>query len=164
MRSSLGNLRDGLMRSIHRLAAELYSGNVHFVLELVQNADDNAYAPGVLPTLRIVARREQIVFENNEVGFAERNVLAICSMGESTKQASDAGYIGNKGIGFKSVFKLTTTPEVHSRDYHIRFDSADGGGLGYIVPKPVAAPAGWDASNGTAWLGSGLGLGLGLEP
>ena len=110
MRSSLGNLRDGLMRSIHRLAAELYSGNVHFVLELVQNADDNAYAPGVLPTLRIVARREQIVFENNEVGFAERNVLAICSMGESTKQASDAGYIGNKGIGFKSVFKLTTTP------------------------------------------------------
>jgi hypothetical protein len=149
VRSSLGNLQEGLMRSIHRLAAELYSGNVHFVLELVQNADDNAYAPGVTPTLRIVARREQIAFENNEVGFAERNVLAICSMGESTKQASDAGYIGNKGIGFKSVFKLAATPEVHSRDYHIRFDSADGGGLGYIVPKPVAEPAGWDASNGT---------------
>ena len=32
--------------------------------------------------------------------------------GESTKKASDAGYIGNKGIGFKSVFKLTATPEV----------------------------------------------------
>ena len=150
VRSSLGNLQDGLMRSIHRLAAELYSGNVHFVLELVQNADDNAYTPGVVPTLRIVARREQIVFENNEAGFAERHVLAICSMGESTKQASDAGYIGNKGIGFKSVFKLTATPEVHSRDYHIRFDSSDGGGLGYIVPKPIAEPAGWDASHGTA--------------
>ena len=150
VRRSLGNLQHGLMRSIHRLAAELYSGNVHFVLELVQNADDNAYTPGVVPTLRIVARREQIVFENNETGFAERHVLAICSMGESTKQASDAGYIGNKGIGFKSVFKLTTTPEVHSRDYHIRFDSSDGGGLGYIVPKPIAEPAGWDASLGTA--------------
>ena len=50
VRSSLQNLRAGLMRSIQRLAAELYAGNVHFVLELVQNADDNSYAPGVITT------------------------------------------------------------------------------------------------------------------
>lgn len=140
VRSSLQNLRAGLMRSIQRLAAELYAGNVHFVLELVQNADDNSYAPGVVPTLRILARPEKIIFENNEIGFSERNVLAICSMGESTKKASDAGYIGNKGIGFKSVFKLTATPEVHSRDYHLSFNSEDGGGLGYVCQSAARTP------------------------
>ena len=38
-------------------------------------------------------------FHCNEVGFSETNVLALCSMGESTKSAADSGYIGNKGIG-----------------------------------------------------------------
>lgn len=69
---------------------------VHFVLELIQNADDNTYAPGVTPTLRIRASIEQLDFYNNELGFSEKNVFALCSMGESTKKASDAGYIGNK--------------------------------------------------------------------
>ena len=75
-------------------------------------------------------------------------LLVICA-GESTKKASDAGYIGNKGIGFKSVFKLSAQPRVHSRQYHLQFDSG-GDGLGYIVPTPVAAPEGWDESSGTA--------------
>jgi hypothetical protein len=33
-------------RALQRLSAELYSRDTHFVLELVQNADDNAYPPG----------------------------------------------------------------------------------------------------------------------
>ncbi len=33
-------------RALQRLSAELYSRDTHFVLELVQNSDDNAYAPG----------------------------------------------------------------------------------------------------------------------
>ena len=35
--------RERLGRSLRRLAADLYSRDTHFVLELVQNADDNAY-------------------------------------------------------------------------------------------------------------------------
>ena len=34
-------------RALQRLSAELYSRDTHFVLELVQNADDNAYPSGV---------------------------------------------------------------------------------------------------------------------
>ena len=52
------------MRSIHRLAAELYAGSVHFVLELIQNADDNAYAAEEQPTLTIVATQEEVRFAN----------------------------------------------------------------------------------------------------
>lgn len=84
------------MRAINRLAGELYAGNVHFVLELIQNADDNHYHPGCTPTLRMVAAQTKLLFVNNEVGFREKDIFALCSIGASTKKASDAGYIGNK--------------------------------------------------------------------
>jgi len=37
-----------LGRSLERLSKDLYSKDTHFVLELVQNADDNAYPPHML--------------------------------------------------------------------------------------------------------------------
>ena len=46
---------------------ELYSKDTHFVLELVQNADDNAYAPGQLPALEFVLEEGRITVLNNEV-------------------------------------------------------------------------------------------------
>jgi hypothetical protein len=39
-----------------------------------------------------------------QVGFSEANLRALCDVGNSTKAAT-TGYIGQKGIGFKSVFR-----------------------------------------------------------
>ena len=63
------------------------------------------------------------------------------------QKVSDPNFIGNKGIGFKSIFKLSSTPRVHSRQFHLQFDASDGG-LGYIVPSAATPPEGWDASTG----------------
>ena len=41
--------------------------------------------------------------------------------------------VGQKGIGFKSVFRVTDAPEVHSNGYHIKFD-VNSGPMGYILP------------------------------
>ena len=46
------------------------------------------------------------------------------------------GILGQKGIGFKSVFRVSDCPEVHSNGYHIRFD-AKSGHVGYILPQWV---------------------------
>lgn len=40
---------------------------------------------------------------------------------------------GQKGIGFKSVFKVTDRPEIHSNGFHLRFDKTCGP-MGYILP------------------------------
>lgn len=45
-----------------------------------------------------------------------------------------SGILGQKGIGFKSVFRVSDCPEVHSNGYHIRFD-AKSGHVGYILPQ-----------------------------
>ena len=41
---------------------------------------------------------------------------------------------GQKGIGFKSVFRVSDCPEIHSKGYHFRFDMSDGA-MGYILPN-----------------------------
>ena len=97
------------------MAEDLNSKESHFILELVQNADDNKYVKGVEPSLSFIAERQRLVVVNNEAGFLPEHVAALCSAGESSKK-NKTGYIGEKAIGFKSVFKVTDAPEVHSNE------------------------------------------------
>ena len=127
-------------RGLQRLSKELYSKDTHFVLELIQNADDNSYSESLLsassagvPALKFIVGPATVTVLNNEVGFSEQNIRAICDVGCSTKSANHSGYIGQKGIGFKSVFRITDTPAIHSGGYHIRFD-AKCDAIGYILP------------------------------
>ncbi|XP_048869160.1 uncharacterized protein wu:fj29h11 isoform X2 [Brienomyrus brachyistius] len=128
--------QERLGRSLDRLSAELYSKDTHFVLELIQNADDNSYSLNVQPALAFVIEKDCIVILNNENGFEEQNIRAICDVGRSTKGKHKYGYIGQKGIGFKSVFKVTDCPEIHSNDFHLRFEK-NSGPMGYILPHWV---------------------------
>jgi len=73
----------------------------------VQNADDNAYPAHVEPTLAFILQSNGVVVLNNELGFTAKNIRALCDVGNSTKKGSNAGYIGQKGIGFKSVFRVS---------------------------------------------------------
>ena len=110
-----------LQKVLEKIAGDLYSSDVHFVMELIQNADDNDYASGVEPTLSVDLYGHALVVRNNEVGFSKRNMIAVCNVSGSTK-AGQAGYIGQKGIGFKSVFSVSDCPEIHSNGYHFKFN------------------------------------------
>jgi len=128
------NMRVNLNNALKTLSEDLYSKDTHFVLELVQNADDNEYERGVEPEISFQLSPSRLVVQNNEVGFTESNVVALCRVGQSTK-AKRAGFIGEKGIGFKSVFTATDRPEIHSNGFHFRFDRTDPTHvLGYVVP------------------------------
>lgn len=71
----------------------MYSKSTHFLLEFIQNADDNEYAANVTPTLTLKLEGRRIHIKCNEVGFNEANVRAICKIGVSTKK-DFSGYIG----------------------------------------------------------------------
>lgn len=131
-------LRQDLSSALRLLSEDLYSTKTHFVLELIQNADDNAYSDGIEPQIRITLAPNALTIWNNEQGFRPENVQALCSVGRSTK-AKKAGFIGEKGIGFKSVFQVSNTPEIHSSGFHFRFDMSDPERhLGYIVPNWIS--------------------------
>ena len=90
----------------------LYSDRTHFVYELLQNAED-ARARRVEITL-YSDRLE--VFHDGKL-FDEADVRGICGVGEGTKP-DDLTNIGKFGIGFKSVYAFTSTPEIHCGDEH----------------------------------------------
>jgi hypothetical protein len=96
-----------------------------YVNELLQNADDCTYANDVKPTfeLKISEDFRKIVTQYNEIGFSIHNVRAITSIGESTKKKilnsnGSNTEIGEKGVGFKSVFAVARRVNIHSGDFH----------------------------------------------
>ncbi|KKL00364.1 DUF3883 domain-containing protein [Rheinheimera mesophila] len=128
------------------LSEQLYTKDIHFIFELIQNAEDNHYPQDVTPTLSFellaydpthtAGCKGCLVVRNNESGFELSNIRAISSIGKSTKaNQKDAGYIGEKGIGFKSVFVVSPAPHIISNGFQIKFLKDDPKtGLGYIVP------------------------------
>nr|KAJ0204061.1 hypothetical protein LSAT_V11C500233080 [Lactuca sativa] len=113
------------------------------------NAEDNEYPKEVDPSLEFVITSKDItntgapatlLIFNNEKGFLSKNIDSICSVGRSTKKGlRKCGYIGEKGIGFKSVFLITAQPYIFSNGYQIRFNEkpCQQCNLGYIVPEWV---------------------------
>ena len=130
------NLKQQLTAAAERLAEDLYATSTHFLMELLQNADDNEYAPGVQPYIQFFLRPQHLIISNNEVGFREENVRGLCALANSTKKLKQ-GYIGEKGIGFKSVFVWTDEPHVLSNGFDFKFKHGNitlPGELGFLVP------------------------------
>ncbi len=127
------NIRATLNRTLQILSEDLYSTETHFILELIQNADDNAYASAVKPEIVFLLEPERLTINNNESGFSAENVRALCNAGHSTKSKRE-GFIGEKGIGFKSVFAVSDRPEIHSGGFHFHFEAGGENLLGYVVP------------------------------
>jgi len=75
------------------------------------------------------------VIDSNEDGFLEENVNAICKIKTSTKKGV-RGYIGEKGIGFKSVFKIASKVHVQSGPFSFSFNYGgdDEDGMGMVTP------------------------------
>ncbi|KAK9699470.1 hypothetical protein RND81_08G175800 [Saponaria officinalis] len=140
--SMLKKQRARLGRALHCLSEELYSRDSHFLLELIQNADDNLYPENVEPTLTFILQPTGIAVLNNERGFTAENIRALCNVGNSTKKGSSTGHIGQKGIGFKSVFRITDAPEIHSNGFHVKFDTSENQ-LGSVLPT-ILPPCGFE--------------------
>ena len=150
--SKIERVRDSLNNAIQNLAEGLYSKNLHFIFELIQNAEDNKYKdqnryqPYISfrltksdPTCT-VGSDGALIIENNEIGFNHDNVSAICAVGKTTKK-KEQGYIGEKGIGFKSVFRVTENPHIFSRGYNFCLPESDEETeFGYIVPRWINSP------------------------
>lgn len=135
----IDSFRRSLNSALERLSVDLYSKETHFVLELIQNADDNQYQGGVIPTLNLTIEPQKIIVQNNELGFSEDNIRAICNVGRSTKTKVE-GYIGEKGIGFKSVFRISDEPQIFSNGFQFHFKHQDDENqLGFVIPYWIEA-------------------------
>ncbi|KAF5008934.1 hypothetical protein FDECE_4797 [Fusarium decemcellulare] len=128
----------GYNAALQTLSKDLYQQPSHFLLELIQNADDNTFSSAVTPSLSLTlsgSSPRYLRTDCNEVGFTLEQVNAIATTGDSTKKAisrRQRGYIGEKGIGFKSVFKVASVVNIVSGYYEFMFERDTP--LGMILP------------------------------
>jgi hypothetical protein len=106
------------------IAEQLYSDRTHFIYELIQNCEDaiqrRLAAAGDSPFPRNITFnlfRDRLEVRHFGKPFDEADVRGISDVLKGTKR-NDPTQIGKFGIGFKSVYSLTSSPEVHSGDEH----------------------------------------------
>ena len=123
------------------MAKNLYTSEARFIFELLQNAEDNQYTvatgQNVVPYVSFKLFSDRIVVECNEDGFTRNHLHAICDVGQSSKNGKSGshGYVGEKGIGFKSVFMAAWKVHIQSGDFSFCFFHRKGdSGMGMIMP------------------------------
>ena len=101
----------------------LYSDKLRFLFELVQNVDDCDYADIGNCRLDVEFKTIEgcIVFTYNELGFKPSDVFAITGIAEKSKNISPKKTeIGEKGIGFKSVFGVAHSVLIQSGGFSFK--------------------------------------------
>lgn len=116
-----------MFEGIKNTLTKLYTSSGHFIFELLQNAED------VFTTsVNFKLESDKLIFEHNGTRqFDINDIDSITSIGDSTKE-DNGNSIGKFGIGFKSVFEYTASPEIHSGEHHFKIDDL-------FVPKVIPA-------------------------
>ena len=112
-----------MYNSYIKIITEAGTDKKRFLSELLQNADDCTYSDNCVPSFKLVINGSTLIVSYNEAGFTKDNVRAITAIGESTKKLLLSGSdhsIGEKGVGFKSVFGVAESVEIHSRGFDFR--------------------------------------------
>lgn len=126
---------EGYRNSLSILSDTTYEDRKHFLLELIQNADDADYGDNA-PEITFSVTSEGLELFYNEVGFTVEDIISITDTGSSTKKSkknSSTSFIGEKGIGFKSVFALAESVEIQSGHWHFLLEKEK-----CIVPLPIS--------------------------
>lgn len=92
------------------ISQSVYSSPSHFALEMIQNADDEKSTEIKF----YFGKNNKIIVTNNGKKFSKNDVKTICYSGHSLKK-NKKGFFG---IGFKSVKRVTDTPQIISSNYN----------------------------------------------
>ncbi|KAK1977381.1 hypothetical protein LZ30DRAFT_692201 [Colletotrichum cereale] len=120
------------------VAKNLYTSKARFIFELLQNVDDNQYsraaASGSYPFVSFRVFPHRSIIKWNENDFTHENLIAICSVGQSSKTGPQ-GRIGEKGVGLKSVFMVAWKAHIQSGILSFTFRHKKGeSGMCMITP------------------------------
>ena len=96
-----------------RIIINQYSDRTHFLYELLQNAEDAG-----ANHIRFHLTKQSLEIYHDGRPFDEKDIRGICGVADGTKE--DGTRIGHFGIGFKSVYCYTLTPQIYSGDYHFK--------------------------------------------
>lgn len=107
--------------SLEKLSSGIYTEGERFVFELLQNAVDAHSADDCLD-ISIRMQDGYLIFMHNGDEFTDDDIDGICFVGRKGDKVRNTKKIGYKGIGFKSVFGISSKVFIHSGNQCFRFD------------------------------------------
>ena len=142
VRTFIDELRHGTRKyrtvaSLGGQIAEAYRGRC--VLELLQNGHDAlpdppSGDPGMVTFALATEPTPVLLVANSGRGFERKDFKGLCQLGQSPKDPNRS--VGNKGLGFRSVLKVASAPEIWSTSaaegdptFVFRFDPAFPGNI-----------------------------------
>lgn len=145
-------MRKRSMNGVKKDVIEKYPDTAHFIYELLQNADDTGATK-----VKFMLEKDRLIFkhngtrrfsisdpndENNTLQLGDIN--SITSIGNSTKEEQE-NTIGKFGVGFKSVFQYTSTPEIYDQDFCFRIEEL-------VVPVLIDKDYNWREKDETLFV------------
>ncbi|SUX45655.1 ATP-binding protein [Chryseobacterium indoltheticum] len=102
------------------------------LLELMQNADD---AKSEIINISLDTKNAILIISNNGDGFSLDGIESLMYTGLSTKNKAE--FIGNKGLGFRSILNWVNWVKVQTKEISIRFSKSYSEKYfdKYILPK-----------------------------
>lgn len=107
--------------SLEKLSSGIYTEGERFIFELLQNAVD-AHSTSDCLNVSICIQDGYLVFMHNGDAFTNEDIEGICFVGRKGEKARNVKKIGYKGIGFKSVFGISSKVYIHTGGQCFRFD------------------------------------------
>lgn len=110
-----------LENCLEKFSSGIYTEGERFIFELLQNAVDAHSASDCL-NVSICIQEGYLVFMHNGDAFTNEDIEGICFVGHKGEKVRNAQKIGYKGIGFKSVFGISSKAYIHTANQCFRFD------------------------------------------
>ncbi|EFC44910.1 predicted protein [Naegleria gruberi] len=120
MQSEIGSARS--------LFSQGFNTNLfHFILEFIQNADDSEYLQGGILEFDFDESRKVLKIKSNECGFTYDNLYSLSGIADSDKVSKklETLAIGEKGIGFKTIFSVCKKVHLVSNGFDVFLTSTD---------------------------------------
>jgi hypothetical protein len=108
------------INALKLISQEIFTRSSGFILELLQNAEDSGMGLNKAGLFEVFINHTRIKLVHNGAAFTEPDLKALCGIQSSKKPEN--GTLGYLGIGFKSVFKVTGSPEIYSGELQFKFD------------------------------------------
>lgn len=99
--------------SLEKLSSGIYTEGERFIFELLQNAVD-AHSGNDCLEVNIYLQDGYLVFMHNGDAFEDDDIDGICFVGRKGEKVRNTKKIGYKGIGFKSVFGISSEVYIHT--------------------------------------------------
>tara|TARA_R110002096_G_scaffold42143_4_gene113697 strand:+ start:126999 stop:134162 length:7164 start_codon:yes stop_codon:yes gene_type:complete len=104
------------------LSRQVYTDPGHFLVELLQNADDAG-----ADRWHVQVFEDRIEVTHNGTPFDPLDVVGILSIGQTTKSKEQIGFFG---VGFKSVYEICERPQLYSGVFNLEIADVS-------IPRPL---------------------------